>query len=224
MSQCCGWNLYMAECIRYAVMYNNYGKHPFRFKHTFKEYPLYPHYYKGCKFIDVVGKNSYSDTIKSSVAIEIKSGWTDFKTGHGLNLYANWNFIAVEEGDFSRDLLYYMRKHYEEWESIGLLEVTSNGSVETLIPANSLYSPFGNHIYHIENHWEECINKADSSGNIEEYFQKNIVPIMKNDDEIRKIDRTKYPVELLTLNKEEERTLLLHTSKYLRENVLGYTA
>lgn len=219
MSQCCGFNIFMAENIRHALMCNMHDNKYCRFKHTYKEYPLYPRYSEGCKFIDVVGKQNHKDSIKHSVVVEVKSDWTDFNTGHGLNLYGAWNFIAVQEGDFAKELLYKMCLERDMWKSVGLLQVTLNGSVETLLPANGIWCKFWAGQMYIENHWEDLKDKADKNGYIDKAFQKKFIPIYKEDNEYRKSKR--LPVERLIISPDEYRYLLNNTTDAFRESILG---
>ncbi len=224
MSQWCGFNQYMQECIRYALMFNEYSRHA-RYEHTYKEFPIYPYSESGCKYIDVVGKHDIGDSIKRSIAVEIKSGWADFNSGHGLNLYANFNFIAVTEGDFSRELLYFMSKNRRDWKNVGLIEVLDDGSVETLIPAEEMWARFvDTGVFYIENHWSELAESKHIKNNdeLEEIFQSEVVPLLENDDKIRKSLRKQYPVERLITSCNEYNYYKLRTSKAFRNNVLKF--
>lgn len=233
MSQYCGFNRFMAESLRHALMFNQNGTHG-SFEYTFKEYPVYPFANEGCKYIDVVGKKEYTDSIKQSVVIEVKSNWGDFNSGHGLNLYGAWNYIAAI-GDFAKDLLYYMCKNKEDWANIGLLEVDDIGGVSTLIPAKNVWNLYGeDNIYlcglgsnielNIDNHWEDCSDQADDNGSVEQFFQTNILPKMQKDDQLRKEYRQKYPVEHLKITQYELDFHKRYTSEYFRKDILKFAS
>jgi len=211
------WNKYITENIRHALMFNTYGKHPLRFEHTYKELGLYPYN----KFIDVVGRNNPNDSIKESVVVEIKSGWSDFNSGHGLNFFGNWNFLASDT-DFSKELLHYMCVNRERWKGIGLLEMLSDGSVITLLPAKSFWKSgiSGRNDYlFIENHFDEELFN-DCNDDIPEVLFNDRIGLLLNED-----DKCKpYPIETLSVSLEENVEHFYNCPAYIRENLLGFDA
>ena len=217
MAQHCKWNDWMNENIRHALMFNQYGRHPIFWEYTYQEYPLYPPKAQGCKYIDVVGKWNSDDSIKESVVVEVKSCWSDFNSGHGLNFYGNWNFVAVDATDkkFAEEITNLFIQNESEYSPIGIIKVMMDGSVETIIPAKPMWhwSEYG--LMYIENHWEDCEDDADKDGDISDVFKNEILPLLRLDDDHKSKD-----VERLKISRSENRYNYLHSTQFLRENVL----
>ncbi len=227
MAQNTGWNKWMSDCLRHALLNNQYSKHCFKTSHTYSEYSLYPYrknfsnpYWENAiRYIDVVGKEKVEDTIKSSVVIEIKSCWSDFTSGHGLNFFGNWNFIAVDcsnSNGFANQLLEYLNNH-KEYEQIGLLFVTENGSVTTKKPAIAVWEDcYLNWIkaLYVENHWEDYPEQNEIS---DARFYKITGHLLENDD-----NNKPYPIEELKITEHEDKTHYYNCSKYLRNDILHF--
>ena len=166
MAQHTKWSDWMAENLRYALSSNK--KHPF--KYTYSEYfytrtPRNENELYAQGIIDIVGKARENDRLQDSIVIEIKSSISDINTGRGQNFVGKYNFFATDEA-FADTLTDYSLNRYGE-NTVGVLVVRKDGSVDTVLPAFHKDKPMT----------IEC-DFADFSTDdeVEEYFKTVVIP------------------------------------------------
>lgn len=172
MSMHTNWDRWMTENIRYALTHNVSGT---KMGITFQEYAYWSKI-KGketfLRYIDVVGKQDVYIPLNSSVIVEIKSGVSDFFSGHGRNFVGKHNFFATDQR-FIQQLQYIINEEAEIYTGIGILLVYPDGKVSTIRPSENIYGSF-----YIDSNFDQF----STDDEVEEFFQNVEIPRQLSDD------------------------------------------